>query len=89
MIGATLGAACMAIVGVFTNYFVIYPMYAKLFFSMDVILDLYRALSPSVETLWDALLRFNLPFTFFKGMCSVVIAYFIYKPLSPILKGRR
>ena len=74
---------------VFTNYFVIYPMYAKLFIPMDVILDLYRAISPNVKNLLDALVKFNLPFTFVKGMCSVAISYFIYKPLSPILKGKR
>ena len=89
MIGATAGAACMAVVSVFTNYFVIYPMYAKLFIPMDVILDLYRAISPNVKNLLDALVKFNLPFTFVKGMCSVAISYFIYKPLSPILKGKR
>lgn len=89
LLGATAGAACMAIASVFTNYFVIYPLYAKLLVPMDVILDLYRAINPSVSGLMDALLKFNLPFTFIKGMCSVAISYFIYKPLSPILKGKR
>ena len=56
---------------------------------MDTILDLYRAINPGVKNLWQALICFNLPFTFLKGMCSVAIAFVIYKPLSPILKGRR
>ena len=34
-----------------------------------------------------ALLVFNLPFTFVKAMVSVVVTLFIYKPLSPIIKG--
>ena len=89
LLGATAGAACMAVASVFTNYFVIYPLYARLLVPMDVILDLYRAIDPGVSGLMDALLKFNLPFTFIKGMCSVVISCFIYKPLSPILKGRR
>ena len=87
--GATLGALCMAVASVFTNYFVIYPIYAELFIPMETILDLYRAINPGVKNLWQALICFNLPFTFVKGMCSVAIAFFIYKPLSPILKGRR
>ena len=87
--GAALGALCMAVASVFTNYFVIYPVYAQLFIPMDTILDLYRAINPGVKNLWQALICFNLPFTFVKGMCSVAIAFFIYKPLSPILKGRR
>ena len=40
-----------------------------------------------MNTLLDALVRFNMPFTFIKGLCSVVIAFIIYKPLSPFLKG--
>lgn len=87
--GATLGALCMAVASVFTNYFVIYPIYAELFIPMETILDLYRAINPGVKNLWQALICFNLPFTFLKGMCSVAIAFVIYKPLSPILKGRR
>ena len=87
--GAALGALCMAVVSVFTNYFVIYPVYAQLFIPMDTILELYRAINPGVKNLWQALICFNLPFTFVKGMCSVAIAFIIYKPLSPILKGRR
>lgn len=87
--GATLGALCMAVASVFTNYFVIYPIYAELFIPMETILDLYRAINPGVKNLWQALIFFNLPFTFVKGMCSVAIAFFIYKPLSLILKGRR
>ena len=37
---------------------------------------------PQVETLWDALVWFNMPFTFIKALCSAVITFVIYKPLS-------
>ena len=43
---------------------------------------------PSVSNMWQALVIFNLPFTFVKGLCSAVIAFLIYKPLSPVLKGK-
>lgn len=86
LIGALIGAAAMAVGSVFSNYFVVYPVYTA-FMPMEVILDMYRAINPHVETLWQALTWFNMPFTFFKGLCSVVLAFIIYKPLSPILKG--
>ena len=35
----------------------------------------------------DALLIFNVPFTFVKGMIDVVITFLVYKRLSPIIKG--
>lgn len=87
LLGSLCGAAVMAGISVFSNYYVVYPVYAA-FMPMDTILSLYRAINPNVETLWDALVWFNMPFTFIKGMCSVVITFLIYKKISPLLKGR-
>ena len=86
--GATLGAAVMAVVSIFSNYYIMYPIYTA-FMPMEVILGMYQAIVPGVQTLWDALLWFNLPFTFLKGMCSVVIALLVYKHISPLLKGKK
>ena len=86
LIGSIVGAAVMAVIGVFSNYYIVYPVYTA-FMPMETILGMYRAINPNVETLWDALLWFNMPFTFIKGMCSTAMAFVIYKPLSPILKG--
>ena len=86
LIGSIIGAAVMAIIGVFSNYYVVYPVYTA-FMPMETILGMYRTINPNVETLWDALIWFNMPFTFIKGMCSTAMAFVIYKPLSPILKG--
>ena len=88
LIGSVIGALAMAVIGVFSNYYVVYPVYTA-FMPMEVILNMYRAINPRVETLWDALLWFNMPFTFIKGMCSVAMAFAIYKPLSPVLFGPR
>lgn len=84
-VGAVLGALIMAVLSVFTNYYVVYPVYTA-FLPMEAIIGMYHAINPSVDNLWKALLIFNLPFTFIKGMISVVITMFIYKPLNPILK---
>lgn len=86
--GALLGAACMAGFSVVTNYYVVYPIYAQ-FMPMQAILAAYQAILPKVESLWQALVIFNMPFTFLKGMCSVAICFLIYKPLSPLLRGKR
>ena len=88
MIASVVGAATMAGLSVFTNYYVVYPVYSNLMAPMEAILGAYRAINPNVETLIDALLWFNMPYTFIKGMLSVVITMFIYKPLAPILRGK-
>lgn len=88
LIGSLSGAAAMAGVSVFTNYFFIYPIY-MLSIPQDAIMGMYRAIVPSVENLWQALVIFNMPFTFVKGLISVLLCMLIYKPLSPLLKGVR
>ena len=86
LLGSLCGAAAMAIISVFSNYYVVYPVYTA-FMPMDVILSMYQAINPNVKTLWDALIWFNMPFTFIKGMISVVLTFLIYNKLSPLLKG--
>ncbi|MBU5459105.1 ECF transporter S component [Anaerostipes sp. MSJ-23] len=86
LLGALLGAVLMAVISVFSNYFIVYPVYTN-FMSMDAILKAYRVINGNVSNLWDALIWFNMPFTFVKGLCSVLITFLIYKRVSPILKG--
>ena len=86
LIGAFAGAVLMAVVSVFSNYFIVYPVYTN-FMPMSAILSAYQAINSNVSNLWDALIWFNMPFTFVKGLCSVVITFLIYKRVSPILKG--
>lgn len=88
IIASLVGAAIMALLSVLTNYFIVYPVYSNIMAPMDAILGAYKAINPNVETLMDALVWFNMPFTFIKGMISVVITMLIYKPLAPVLRGK-
>ncbi|MCI8600441.1 MAG: ECF transporter S component [Oscillospiraceae bacterium] len=86
LIGSLLGAVLMGIGSIFTNYYVVYPVYTA-FMPMEAIIGAYQAINPQVENLWDCLVWFNCPFTFGKGMCSVIITFLIYKRISPLIKG--
>lgn len=88
LIGALAGAVTMAVVSAFTNYFIVYPIYMN-FLSLDAIMGMYQAINPHVKTLWEALWVFNVPFTFLKGMCSVVITFLVYKKISPLIHGKK
>ncbi len=88
MFASVVGAATMAVLSIFTNYFITYPVYANLMAPMEAIIGAYQAINPNVETLIDALVWFNMPYTFVKGMLSVVITMLIYKPIAPILRGK-
>ncbi len=86
IIGALAGAVIMAAGSVVTNYYLVYPIYTN-FMPMEAIIGAYQAINPKVDSLMDCLLVFNLPFTFVKGMISVVITLLVYKRISPIIKG--
>lgn len=83
------GAVAMALVSIVSNYFVIYPLYYNVVgIPEPAILDMYQLLLPSVDSIFQALLIFNLPFTFAKALICVIMAMVIYKPLSKLLKGK-
>lgn len=82
LVGSTAGAA----ISVLANYFIIYPIYYKIAMPQEAILGMYQSILPSVDSIFKALLIFNLPFTFIKGIILSLICFVIYKKLSPILK---
>ena len=86
LIGSLVGAVLSSCLSVVTNYFFVYPVYTA-FMPMETIIAMYQAIRPSTETLLEALIVFNVPFTFLKEMLVVLITFIIYKHISPILKG--
>lgn len=77
-IGAVIALICatfvMTAAGVLTNMFIMLPM--------------YMPATPAVQLL-TIVLSVITPFNLIKGATLAVITFFIYKPLSPIIKGRK
>ena len=76
----------MAAVSIFSNYFIVYPVYYN-FMPQEAVLAAYQMIFPKVENILQCVVVLNTPFTFVKGLCSVGITMLVYKPLSPFLKG--
>lgn len=90
LIAGVCGAVVMAAVSLPLNYFAIYPMYYSILnFPEEAVLGMYQAILPSTKSIFQALVIFNIPFTLVKGLIDVIFCMLIYKPLSPILKGKR
>lgn len=87
LVGGIVGAVCMALVSFPSNLYIVYPFYYN-FMPKEIVLQAYQAIVPSMKSIEQSLLVFNMPFTFIKGLLCVVISMLIYKPLSPILKGK-
>ncbi len=86
LIGSLAGAVVMAVVSVFSNYYLVYPVYTA-FMPMEAIIAAYQAINSNIRNLWQALIVFNMPFTFVKAMFSVAITFLVYKRISPVIKG--
>ena len=86
LIGTLAGTFSMAAVSVLTNYFVVYPIYAKMLIPMEVIVGMYSDILSSCDTLLECILIFNFPFNLAKGLIDAAICFLIYKKLSPVLK---
>lgn len=85
--GALTGSVAMAAISFPANYFIMYPIYDKVAMPMDTIIGLYKAILPSVETLPQCLLIFNVPFTFVKGVCASLFSILLYKKLRPVFNS--
>lgn len=89
LIGAVVGSLIMALFSIPWNYYVTYPAYINILnFPLEAILGMYKAINPNVNGLMQALLIFNLPYTFCKGIIISILTFLLYKKLSPIIKGK-
>lgn len=88
LVGGIVGALCMAALSFPSNLYIVYPFYYH-FMPKETVLSAYQAIVPSMKSIEQSLLVFNMPFTFLKGILCVIISMLIYKPLSPFLHGRQ
>lgn len=88
VIGSLAGALVAAAVSIPVNLFITYPFYTN-FMPMEAIIGAYKAILPAADTLIKALIIFNVPFTFVKGMVCVLLTFLVYKKLSPVIKGKK
>ena len=86
LLGGVIGAVVMGIMSFPSNLFVVYPFYYN-FMPEEAVLGAYQAIMPTVKSIPQCLLVFNLPFTVIKGLVCVIVTMLIYKPLSRFLKG--
>ena len=89
VIASLIGAVAMAAFSIPVNFFFSYPVYAAAFGGMDAIIAAYQEINPNVTGLLSCLILFNMPFTLVKGLLTSLICFLVYKPLSPMLHGRK
>ena len=87
VIGMLIATIATSAIALLSNYFFIFPMYAKLFgMTMESIVKMVTAVNPAVHSVFTMFIYSLLPFNMFKYGVISLITFFIYKKISVILK---
>ncbi len=90
ILGMAAGAVAATIAGVLLNVFLLIPFYAAAFgMPVDTIIAMGQSVVPSVDTVWKFVFLITGPFNVLKWTAISIVGGVIYKPLSPILHGKR
>ena len=75
---------------VLTNLFIMIPFYGAAYgMPVEAIVGMGQALVPAVDTTGKFVLLITAPFNVLKWVVISVVTALVYKPLSPILHGRK
>lgn len=86
VIGMAVGTIAMTAVAAVANYFILVPLFAKIFgVTVDVIVQMGGAIFSGITDLKTLVLYSIVPFNLLKGFIISLVTLVIYKKVSPIL----
>lgn len=89
LIAMLTGTLCMAVGGIFTNLFIMFPFYTKVTgISIETIIGMCQKILPFVDNEIKVILLSVTPFNILKGVLISIVTYLLYKRLTPIIKGK-
>jgi len=87
LIGIIIGFAATVILSVFTNIFIIFPFYIKLYgMNWQGILDIFSAVNPWIKDIPTMIAFSIIPFNVISRAVTAVITLLVYKKISIPLK---
>ena len=86
ILGMVIGTLTLTVVGAVLNYYLLLPVYAKVFgMPIQAFIDMGSALNPLITNLKTFILYAVVPFNILKGVVVSAITLLVYKRISPIL----
>ncbi|MBQ2901644.1 MAG: ECF transporter S component [Agathobacter sp.] len=90
IIACVVGTICMAVFGTMFNAIYLIPAFAKLYqIPLESIIAMGNAINASVNDIVTFVIICVGPLNILKGAMISILTILVYKPLSPILKGRK
>lgn len=88
IIGMVTGTLITAVFAIFSNTFVMFPMYSELYgLPMDVIIGMGSAVNPFVHDMFSMMVFSIFPFNLVKFGVTSVLTYLIYKRVGNTLRN--
>ncbi|MBQ9757524.1 MAG: ECF transporter S component [Clostridia bacterium] len=89
IIGMTVGGTVMAIFSCFVNAYMLIPAYgAAMGLEISTFVKMAAEIHSGIDSLFEMVLFCVLPFNLIKVILVSALTTFLYKHISPILKGR-
>lgn len=85
LIGIVVGILAMTTLAMASNYFVVFPLYAKLMIPMETIIGMGTAINPAINSLGKMMLLSVLPFNLVKGSINGLVTFLVYKRVRQYL----
>ena len=85
LIGVIFGVMTMSALAMASNYFVVFPLYAKLMIPMETIINMGKAVNPNIDSLGKMMLLSVLPFNIIKGAINGLVTFMVYKKVRKYL----
>ena len=88
--GMVLGTVIATVAAVLTNVYIMIPFYGAAYgMPVEAIIGMGQAIVPAVDSVWKFVWLITAPFNLLKWIVISVVTALVYKPLSPILHGRK
>ena len=89
LLGLVIGSITMSLVATLSNYFVIFPLYAKLLkIDLNAFVGMVAKINPLVKSYFTLMLFSILPFNLVTTAVTSIVTSLLYKRISPILKKK-
>lgn len=86
LMGMIAGTVCAVIAAIFANYFIMFPAFG---ITEEALVGMGSKMFAGVTSTWTFVFYITALFNLIKFVAISIVGYLIYKPLSPILHGRR
>ena len=88
VIGMASGTVLMAVMGCFTNAFIMFPLYSTLMgIPIEDFIAMGAAINPAVDHMFTFVILCMVPFNLLKGIVISFITLLLYKRLRILLRG--